>query len=112
MKNNVIRVLAMTLAMSGLFTMATTNSATGATCTSKEIASMKKINTEMLFFTVSGDPGDVFTAIDSARTVTKSKTLKSLYSKLEAAVEQGYVRNGEASKLWLSLQSKLKFKRC
>jgi hypothetical protein len=50
--------------------------------------------------------------IDKANAATKSKTLKTLYSSLEEAVSQGYVVNGTASKLWLSLQSKLQYKRC
>jgi hypothetical protein len=112
MKKTILSTLVMSLAISGLLTIATTAPANSATCTKKEISTMDKINVEMLFFTVSGDPGKVFTAIDKARQATKSKTLKTLYSKLETAVEQGYVKNGEASKLWLSLQSKMKFKRC
>ena len=112
MKKTIATSLVTTLAMTGFLTISAATPANAATCTSKEIATMKKINLEMVFFTVSGDTGKVYAAIDKANAATKSKTMKTLYANLEEAVSQGYVVNGTASKLWLSLQSKLKYNRC
>ena len=113
MRKSLISTLVITLSFSGLINLATTTAANSATCTSKELASMQKIDGAMLEFALLGEQGPVFTAIDKARKATKSKALKTLYSKLEAAVEEGgYSKYGEANKLWTSLQSKMKFKRC
>ena len=108
MKKMILGTLVISLIVGGFVSLATITPANGATCTSKELSSMKKINGAMLEFALLGEQGPVFAAIDKAKKATKSKTLKTLYSKLEAAVEEGgYSKYGEASKLWASLQSKI-----
>ena len=113
MKKTILGTLVMSLAITGLLAIATAAPANSATCTKKELASMQKVDFAMLEYSLLGEQGSVFTEIAKARKATKSKALKTLYSKLETAVEESSsAKYGDANKLWLSLQSKIKFKRC
>lgn len=114
MKKVTSSTLVISLAVSGLLSLATVTPASGAPCTKKEISTFNDVDSEMaaVYFGFN-DAEEAFGYIDAAKKATKNKALKALYVKLEMALEEGGTgRTGKSKEAWKALESKIKFKRC
>jgi hypothetical protein len=114
MKKITSSTLVISLAFSGLLSLATVTPASAAPCTKKEITAFDNINSELaaVYFGMN-DAEEVLGLINAAKKATKNKTLKALYVKLETGLEEGEAgRSGKSKAAWKALESKINFKRC